>query len=471
MKLLLALVGLLALLLGIASGTTPAEAAPGLLQLPWPAGTQHRISGGYTYGCVTHSTPTATGYAADYYAIDFQFGPGDGSPLDVSAVAGGTVIVRDDLGDGYGWKVVLDHGGGYVTVYAHFRETNPFTPGITEGVTVAPGQLLGYAGQTGQATGVHLHFHMQQGNAAHKPEPMSWVSGFGQYGFCTGVTSPYWASRPPVVIVSGDYDGDGKTDLAVWRLASDGQGTWYVRNQFTVEWGLRGDVPVPGDYDGDGDTDLAVWRPSNGNWYVRNQFTIEWGVRGDVPVPGDYDGDGKTDLAVWRPSNGKWYIRTQFTVPWGASGDVPVPGDYNGDGKTDTATWRPSNGNWYVREQFTIQWGVSTDIPVPGDYDFRIPLLPRTDLAVWRPSNRTWYVCTLPASDPCPAQNKITQEWGLSGDVPVPGDYDYDGKTDFAAWRPFAQGIYADGTWHVLGQFSIQWGVPDDVPLAGHHSP
>ena len=60
---------------------------------------------------------------------------------------------------------------------------------------------------------------------------------------------------------------------------------------FTIGWGSPGDVPVPGDYDGDGRTDIAVWRPSRGVWWMLTSssnftaiFTIGWGLPGDVPV-------------------------------------------------------------------------------------------------------------------------------------------------------------------------------------------
>ena len=70
---------------------------------------------------------------------------------------------------------------------------------------------------------------------------------------------------------------------------------------------------TPDDYDGDGKTDLAVYRPSTGVWFILNSASFtgrdqQWGVLGDIPVPGDYDGDGKTDLAVYRPSTGVWFI-------------------------------------------------------------------------------------------------------------------------------------------------------------------
>jgi hypothetical protein len=59
------------------------------------------------------------------------------------------------------------------------------------------------------------------------------------------------------------------------------------------QWGLSTDKPVPGDYDLDGKTDIAVFRPSTGIWYVLKStngamLAQSWGMEGDVPVPSAY---------------------------------------------------------------------------------------------------------------------------------------------------------------------------------------
>jgi beta-N-acetylhexosaminidase len=78
------------------------------------------------------------------------------------------------------------------------------------------------------------------------------------------------------------------------------------------------------DYNGDNRSDLAMWRPSTGVWWVRGVESVQWGRSGDVPVAGDYNGDGRLDLAVWRPSTGVWWVRGVLSAQWGLSGDIPV---------------------------------------------------------------------------------------------------------------------------------------------------
>ena len=128
--------------------------------------------------------------------------------------------------------------------------------------------------------------------------------------------------------VVGDYDGDGKADVAVYRSgASAGdQSTWYYRGSLTpanvnsIPWGQNGDFPAPGDYDGDGKNDFVIQRASGGSgvfWMNTTSAgisTITFGNSRDVVVPGDYDGDGKTDLAVVRDSGGSfvWYFEIEF---------------------------------------------------------------------------------------------------------------------------------------------------------------
>jgi hypothetical protein len=272
-------------------------------------------------------------------------------------------------------------------------------------------------------------------------------------------------------IPRSDFDGDGTSDIAVWRPAD---GVWHVQRSADNSYGALqfggadyGDVAVPGNYDGDRETDYAVYR--SGIWYIRQSSNAEvlvkqFGLANDKPVAGDYDGDGKTDLAVWRPSDGIWYIWRSSDGGYefrqfGLNGDTPLAGDYDGDGKTDITIWRPSNGVWYVQQSSdgnyrAYQFGLNGDTPLVGDFDGDR----QADYTIFRPSTGVWYVNLSSTGG-----FKIIQ-WGISTDIPVPADFDRDGKTDFGVFRP------AEGNWYVFKSSTnthiVQhFGADGDMPV------
>jgi hypothetical protein len=289
----------------------------------------------------------------------------------------------------------------------------------------------------------------------------------GDYIYTTSASTT--SGLPP-----SNFDGDARTDLAVFRPAD---GNWYIlnssNNAFSGQlFGQSGDKLVPGDFDGDGKHDLGVWRPANGAWYIlqssNGAFRAEvFGQNGDIPAIGDFDGDAKADLAVFRPADGNWYIKLSTNgslrvVPFGANGDKPVAGDYDGDGKTDTAVYRPSTGAWYMLNSSNgafsgLFFGAVGDKPAQSDYDGD----GKTDVAVYRPGTGTWYIQRSTAGF-------TGIGFGISTDVPAPGDFDGDGKSDVT--------VYRNGAWYILlsanGTLRAdQFGTTGDVPVPSAYIP
>nr|VFK48535.1 MAG: Repeat domain-containing protein [Candidatus Kentron sp. TC] len=194
-------------------------------------------------------------------------------------------------------------------------------------------------------------------------------------------TSRNWINESGVIRQTGDFNGDGLTDFALSKIGwksipiyfSKGDGNFNVTNVYTPtsrNWiNESGVIRQTGDFNGDGLTDIALSR--NDSWSsipvyfskgdgsfdvtnIRTPSGRNWiNHSGVVRQTGDYNGDGLTDIALSR--NGSWssipvyfskgdgsFDVTNIHTPSGRnwinhSGVIRQTGDYNGDGLTDIA--------------------------------------------------------------------------------------------------------------------------------------
>lgn len=408
-----------------------------------------------------------------HYAINGKVDNGsDAAPGEVSQ------LVNDVY---YAWHVRCWNQHCMGTEHEGFR-SNPawYTPQLYDAsaaLTKSKAEKYGFAKDRNHIVGHDEHF-----NAAWRSYA---AANLGIDPNCNDHNDPgpYWdwsgfmARINSSAYVPADFNGDGRTDVAVCRPSSPNY-QWYVNNG-SVPWGMAfgipGDIPVPGGYDG-GATQVAVYRPgaqvgAQSYWYVSGSTAVPWGlpfgVGGDIPVPANYDGGSRSKVAVYRPgaqvgAQSYWYVSGSTTVPWGFAfgegGDIPVPADYDGIGRAQVAVCRTNTNpfQWYVSGSTTVPWGlnfgVPGDIPVPRNYDGG-----RTLVAVYRPSTRAWYVW-----------GSTTVPWGLvfgiNGDIPVPANYD-GGATKVATWRTTTN----PHQWYVSGSTTVPWGLsfgePGDIPV------
>lgn len=126
-------------------------------------------TGTYIWPLPGYSPGSAYGWRIHPIWGDRRFHAGEdiGAPsgTPILAADSGLVTVIPDNGNGYGNYIMINHGGGRVTLYAHMSGF-----AVSNGATVTQGQTIGYVGSTGNSTGPHLHFEVRVNGATTDPK-------------------------------------------------------------------------------------------------------------------------------------------------------------------------------------------------------------------------------------------------------------------------------------------------------------
>ena len=328
----------------------------------------------------------------------------------VIASAPGVVTTALDLGNrSYGRYIIVDHGRGRSSVYAHLDAL-----WAVAGQAVDQGTPLGLVGSSGGSTGPHLHFEERLDNRDQR-------AYFHRRAFRMGT---WQASRncgnAPVI---GDWDDNGVDDVGVQRRTTAPR--YQLRrlgsSTLVIPFGWRSDQAISGDWNGDGRVDIGARRPGLRAFVLRrangSTRTVPLGRVADFGVTGDWNGDGRTDLGLWRPSTQTFLLRAAdgavTRVRFGAPGDRPVTGDWNGDGRTELGVFRPGTATFLKRNVSkrevvrvrSVALGRSTGLPVTGDWDGDR----RTDLGMWSPHTAVFSLRTTPGGG---AAVITRQPWG-----------------------------------------------------------
>jgi len=276
------------------------------------------------------------------------------------------------------------------------------------------------------------------------------------------------AFAPPSAALTGDFDGDGCTDIAAWdRLSHNVTVALGDPDQLNFQpssaWLHTDTTPdgiLVGDFNGDFKSDLAVWSTSDRAWHVALASVPKFNPSNEwtLPIPsggqslvGDFDGNGKADIALWDPSSRSWMVALSLSDrdgfaparPWisafGGPG-ITLVGDFNGDGRADLAGWNEPDRAWHVALSTGSGFDPSagywiTDFGAPGLVlvgDFNGDGL--SDLAGWNGVVHGWHVALSTGSSFDASSGIWIAVFGSPGNMMV-GEFNRDGQTDLGAWN------------------------------------
>ncbi len=186
----------------------------------------------------------------------------------------------------------------------------------------------------------------------------------GSTAFTTHTTSQIGGSFS--AIIPGDFGGDSKTDLLLYRAGAGADALWtnngsggFTSSPVTIN-GVYNAI-IPGDFNHDGHTDLLfylagskqdfIWSGNGAGGFTSRPFTINGSYR---IIPGDFNGDGYTDLLFYARGTAQDYIWTfhnggYASAPFTINGTYQItPADVTGDGRTDLLFYAPGAPHDYI---------------------------------------------------------------------------------------------------------------------------
>lgn len=332
--------------------------------------------------------------------------------------------------------------------------------------------------------------------------PVAFSNGDGSFNVTNAAAGsfPAWAASTSSKTLLGDYNGDGKTDLAItgpngWGSVpvafSNGNGTFNVVNapiaNFAAWAATSNAKPLLGDFNGDGRTDIALTGPNawgslpvafsngNGTFNVTNAAIVNfaaWAATANAePLTGDFNGDGKADIALagvnawgsmpvaFSNGNGTFNVTNAAVgsfAAWAATANATrIARDFNGDGKTDVALTGPNgwttlpvafsngNGTFNVTNAAIVNfagWAALTNVKALGG---RYNSGKSSDIALTGASG--WGTIPVAFSNNNGTFNVTNGAapgfavWAATtGAIPLQADFNGDGRTDIALTGPTA---------------------------------